>query len=920
VTLDYQYSGFTLGNGTDEVVLLDTGSVEVARVNYDGGPNFPDPSGASMYLKGPTLDSSTGANWGQSTVAWTGSAGDYGSPGEANEEGTWGVGVTTMQFAISAQNIAEGSGIVTARVTRTDNTGSATAAIQISGTANNVSDYTFTPTDTNISFGVGISSVDFTVSIVDDSDQEPAETIILDLVDISGATTGSVLQHTITIESNDVLSLMFTASSDTAGEAAGTYDVTVYKSKAVSNLTAEIQLSGSAIEGAENDYTLSTTNVSLSGTTTSQVITVTINDDSDIEGDETVILSLANVTQGQIGSPSVFTLTIDDNESVPVDNIWINEFDYDQGGVDSNEWVELVGEADVSLNDYELILINGSNGEIYRSNDLATASWTFTDESNGYGFFVIGSVAPGEGSADYTPADWGANALQNGNDSIQLRKKLGSANVHLIDYENDVAGTAEDQVTIVTDSDSAQSSVFLSGGTGSAFSDFSWSSTVGVSTPGAVNDGQTLYSVGPTVLVSFAASSATAAEGAGTYVVMVTKSVATNNVTATIQLSGTATEGGGADFTINTTNVVLTGTTTSQTFTVTINDDSEVENTETVILTLGNVAQATLGSPSVFTLTITDNEPVVLANIWINEVDYDRGGTDSDEWIEIAGEAGESLDNYELVLINGADGAIYRSNDLATASWTFTDESDGFGFFVIGSVALGEGNADFTPGDWGTDEIQDGDDAIQIRRKIGSVNVHLVDYVADVATTTEDQVTGVADGTSAKSSVFLSGGPGTNFVDFVWTNTATVSTPGAANDGQSFGSGGGFIDTDHDGMDDNWETANGLTVGIDDSATNTDGDSYTALGEYTLDYSPAVSNAAFLVESIGLNSPPSIGFSVKTTRQYTVQYSTNMLLGSVWSDLNGATDIQPTNQSVTVDLPTDLNNSGYRVEVSVPTQ
>ncbi|MCH8957332.1 lamin tail domain-containing protein, partial [candidate division KSB1 bacterium] len=50
VTVDYVYSGITLANGDDEVVLLDDLSTEIDRVEYDGGPNFPDPTGASMSL------------------------------------------------------------------------------------------------------------------------------------------------------------------------------------------------------------------------------------------------------------------------------------------------------------------------------------------------------------------------------------------------------------------------------------------------------------------------------------------------------------------------------------------------------------------------------------------------------------------------------------------------------------------------------------------------------------------------------------------------------------------------------------------------------------------------------------------------------------------------------------------------------
>ena len=70
VTVDYEYAGFFLGNGDDEVVLLDTDLNEIDRVNYDGGPAFPDPTGATMSLIAASLDNNVGANWCTATRLW----------------------------------------------------------------------------------------------------------------------------------------------------------------------------------------------------------------------------------------------------------------------------------------------------------------------------------------------------------------------------------------------------------------------------------------------------------------------------------------------------------------------------------------------------------------------------------------------------------------------------------------------------------------------------------------------------------------------------------------------------------------------------------------------------------------------------------------------------------------------------------
>lgn len=84
--VDYAFGGsMDLSNGDDEIILLDASSNEVTRIEWDGGPNWPDPNGASMILTDPLLDPNLGGNWAESTNAWIGGDGDFGSPGAANE-------------------------------------------------------------------------------------------------------------------------------------------------------------------------------------------------------------------------------------------------------------------------------------------------------------------------------------------------------------------------------------------------------------------------------------------------------------------------------------------------------------------------------------------------------------------------------------------------------------------------------------------------------------------------------------------------------------------------------------------------------------------------------------------------------------------------------------------------------------------
>jgi hypothetical protein len=86
VTVAYGYgSSWFLGNTDDEVILSDGSLTEIDRVEYDGGPNFPDPTGASMALSSPALDNNVGANWCEASTPY--GAGDLGTPGAVNDCG-----------------------------------------------------------------------------------------------------------------------------------------------------------------------------------------------------------------------------------------------------------------------------------------------------------------------------------------------------------------------------------------------------------------------------------------------------------------------------------------------------------------------------------------------------------------------------------------------------------------------------------------------------------------------------------------------------------------------------------------------------------------------------------------------------------------------------------------------------------------
>ncbi|MFT5433446.1 MAG: hypothetical protein ACI9OJ_004152, partial [Myxococcota bacterium] len=86
VDCDYEYgNGYAMSNNSDEVVLQNDLGVEVGRVEYDGGLNFPDTNGAGASIGlnyWGVEDINLGPNWSSATNTYGTS--DKGTPGAQN--------------------------------------------------------------------------------------------------------------------------------------------------------------------------------------------------------------------------------------------------------------------------------------------------------------------------------------------------------------------------------------------------------------------------------------------------------------------------------------------------------------------------------------------------------------------------------------------------------------------------------------------------------------------------------------------------------------------------------------------------------------------------------------------------------------------------------------------------------------------
>jgi uncharacterized repeat protein (TIGR01451 family) len=221
----------------------------------------------------------------------------------------------TVQFSAVSFSVNEGNGSVTIEVTRSGSTADTVTVNYATsdGTATAGSDYT--ATSGTLTFAPGQISQTFSVSILEDTTDEPNEVVNLTLSAPNNATLGSPASATLTIVDNDGLpSVQFSPTTFNVNENSGVAAVEVTLSPA-STLTVMVDYAtsdGTATAGS--DYTATSGTLTFVPGQTSQTFSVAILEDVLDESNETINLILNNVVNAVLGTPSSATLTIVDND------------------------------------------------------------------------------------------------------------------------------------------------------------------------------------------------------------------------------------------------------------------------------------------------------------------------------------------------------------------------------------------------------------------------------------------------------------------------------------------------------------------------------------------------------------------------------------------------------------------------------
>ncbi|MEC8798206.1 MAG: Calx-beta domain-containing protein [Pseudomonadota bacterium] len=650
VTVDYAVTGTATGSGTDYTLANGTltinagstsGTITIAGIVDDG--NVEGNETVILTLSNPSNATVGGDNVHTFTIL---------EPV---------VGDRNIAFADATSSGSESASSKDLTIQMSASTANdATINYAITGTATG-SGTDFTLANGTATIAGGSTSTILTIAgIVDDSLDEPDETIIITLSNPTNANPGATLVHTYTITDNDSAPVIdFNATSSSGAESVSSADLTVDLSAASGqNVTVDYAVTGTAT-GSGTDYTLANGTLTISAGATSGIINISsIIDDSIDEADETVIVTLSNPSNATLGSDSVHTYTISDDDNSPVVDF----------NATSSSGAESVASAGLTV---DLSAASGQNVTVdYAVTGTATGSGTDYTLANG-----TLTINAGETNGTITIASIVNDSLDEANETVIVtlsnpsNATLGSDSVHtytitdndnapVVDFNTTSSSGAESvsskAITVDLSAVSAQDVTVDYAVTGTATgsgTDYTLSNgtltisagqtsgtitisniiddaadeaneTVILTLSNATNatlgsDDTHTYTItdnDSAPVVDFNTTSSSGAESVSSKALTVDLSaVSSQNVTVDYAVTGTAT-GSGTDYTLaNGTLTISAGSTTGLITIAGIIDDSLDEADETVIVTLSNPSNATLGSDKVHTYTITDNDsaPVV---------------------------------------------------------------------------------------------------------------------------------------------------------------------------------------------------------------------------------------------------------------------------------------------------------------------
>jgi uncharacterized repeat protein (TIGR01451 family) len=452
---------------------------------------------------------------------------------------------STVQFRTSVQAVLEG-GVATVTV---DRSGSLAGVVTVDYRADpgTASAADFTPTTGTLTFLAGQGSRTFTVATTQDAEVETDETVLLTLLNpTGGAGLGPRSTATLTIVDDETF-VQFSQPTYTAKENVATAVITAVRSGALTNAFTVTYTATPLTAVATRDFKPVSGTLTFAANVASRTFSVPIVNGTLVDGDRSVLLTLGPpIGNAHLGQLSTATLVIQDDD-LP------GAFKFDKG---SYTVLESAPNVAIIVRRTGTSLAGNVSVGYVTADGTARSSGPAPDYVASSGILTFG---PGETAKTLTIPILKDN-LVDGDKTFTLTLTGPSSG----------ATIAEPSSAVVTIKD-----VDVGG------------------------------------VVKFAVATASVAEGAGSVKLTVVRSggAAGGVLVDYTTVNGTATGGVEGDFQPTSGTLSFGFGNASATITIPIHQDLVAEGNETFQVQLGNVrGGATLGTPSVVTVTIVDDE------------------------------------------------------------------------------------------------------------------------------------------------------------------------------------------------------------------------------------------------------------------------------------------------------------------------
>src|SRR5438477_1556417 len=548
--------------------------------------------------------------------------------------------------------MAEAGGVATVSATLSAASGlTVTVDLAFSGTATLTSDYT--RSGTSIVIPPGSTNGSITLTAIQDALDEVDETIVVDIASVSNGTEPGTQQVTATIIDDDGPTISINNVTVTEGNTGSTVNANFSVSLSAAS-PQSITVDYSTADGAATapaDYVAKSGTVTFpANSTTPQTISIVVNGDNIDEVNETFTVNLTNAVHATIAN-GAGTATIIDNDNPPTVAF----------SLASSSGAESVTPANLAVS---LSAVSGKTVTVDYSVSGGTATGGGVDYTLASGTL---SFAPGVTNRNVALAVVN-DALNELNETVLIaltnptNTTLGAIATHTYTIIDDdpppsvtlslsgspmaeAGGVATVTATLSAPSGQTVTVDLAFSGTATLGSDYTNSGTSIVVPPGSTNGTITLTAVhdaldeaDETVIVdisnvtngtesgtqqvtaiitdddspptvAFSAATSSGAESTTAVSVPVSLSSASSkSITVNYAVSGGSATGGGVDYTLASGTLTFAPGVTNQNISIDIVDDALDEANETIQVALSNPTNATLGTTTTHTYTITDND------------------------------------------------------------------------------------------------------------------------------------------------------------------------------------------------------------------------------------------------------------------------------------------------------------------------